>query len=219
MATIDRYHKPILMFGKTPASPITIAASVDSGDLVMAFDNDPTVFAAGDHVVISKSDDTEVQYLGTVKSSTTTDLTLLEPVTQDKGTDAKIWKPSTFWLPQRGIGHRVRPKIDTGTKIEITRGGKAFPSNTADPLRTLALVFLNLEHTDFDLLDTFILTDRTNGLLTFSIGYYYTPTHLARVDEVLFDGRRGLGFGEQDHRTALFAMPLIIQTRDKYVDT
>lgn len=175
------YHKPILAYGKSDAKVTT--APVTDAATIIPIDNSgtPHPYLVGDHVFISESDDTENQYLGTVTAETTTTITVSNPVQGAKLINAKVWQPTTYFAPTYGPGWHVSRGFDTRTEIDESEGGLWYPVNRGDPMETVTLVWPAAEPTDWDLLQTFLCTNRTGATKTFSLGWWDHVKQSSRV--------------------------------------
>lgn len=159
------YFAPIVAFGKTDSK--TATAAVSAGDTEIEVDNSGSDYAVGDDLFISKSDDTELEYLGQLTAVASDSVTVEVAVAADKGASAKLWKPNTSFRFSSGPGFGVRFVDRLGTFIDVSRGGQVTSTQIADAVRELEFEWGKGALADYQGFRSFLLGERSSGSKSF----------------------------------------------------
>jgi len=217
MTTVTAFHQPIVAYGKTAAK--TAGASVSEGDKSFTLTNTGTTIDVGHPVFISKSDDSEIQFLGLCLTSSTTVITTQLAAKDDLGASAKIWRPTKYAYFELGVtpsGGTVVEEMD-GTSTQVARGNGeiyAFQHSDHQGAVTFSIQGYAACRTAWT---TFRQTDRSYGTSAFSIGWYNQAAETTRVDRVILDNGNHSSSIASNKVTTTFTFRVYITDTDTYV--
>lgn len=216
---IENYFRPIFARGKD--SQISPAQTRSDGDLTINVATLGGQFTVGDHLFMSKSDDTLPQYLGPITLKTfvspNTTLTFTLPISRGFSSDStKIWTPTKFWRPEWGTTANAAKGKESGVNTRMSIGGQPNATQVADPSETLTFDFNPSLPPDMANWEVFLFTDMLGGLKSFSVSWYdqmLSRTRLVKVKKRMGDDNwistlRGIHVG--------FSATFFIEAEDTY---
>ena len=196
--------KPILAEGKTNERACT--QEVLAGATVFYVENASTYFSAGNHIFVSTSGGTAVEYAGVAQTVTTTTVTVDEGVIGAKGSGAKIWKPTAYYQFYYTESGNEEGK-DLGIDNVQSGGGTLWKSKLRDTTERVRLEWSIYPASAYDAMMTFIEDTLNDGLDDATLAWKdkYAGVRTARVKVVTNEWTRGVHSGSWLRKVALEA--------------
>jgi hypothetical protein len=158
--------RPVFARGKQQEQSLTQAATAPTNQLYTA--DASTNFSVGDLILISESDGSELEFLGSVTATTPTYLTTSLSLAADKAATAKLWRPSASFVWPATPSLPLEKDHSTGIVTARSLGGTLFSARVADPRRVDRLEVERMRVADFESLRAWVATSLDDGLLDFS---------------------------------------------------
>ena len=216
------YHVPIASFGKSVEAP-DLGQEVASGATTITKAATFGSFTAGNPLFISTNASLVNQYLGVSTAAAAGEISFTIPIetTYSAGDNARVWEPSTFWLPVMSSGAFDSHDEDLGTTIRRTRGAVVRSYNVSDPLQIKQFNVPIVDLQDFSDWSDFVKTDRDNGTKPFSWSFYdrYEGGGSLRTVEAKVTGGRIVGASVTNANGKLiqFGIGRFIITDDSFI--
>ncbi len=213
---IQDFFRPIFARGQ---DSLVNPSSTTESDGSTVFNVSPSAgqYIVGDHIFVSKADDSVPQYLGqmTAKNGNliTTPLALSRGYTN---ASVKIWRPTKFWRPAWGTNASPTKRKESGVSTRMSIGGQPNATQVADPSESATFNFSPTLPADIANWETFLFTDMLNGLNSFAMAWWdpmLDRTRLVQVkkrmgDDTWVSTLRGIHVG--------FSATFLIETEDTY---
>lgn len=163
---------PVVAFGRTLEKT---GLTVGNGTNVALFDNSGSDYTLSDTMVFvcdGAGSDSEFQFLGEVTSFDGSGITTKLSTNSNKGSSAKIWKPTTGFRFSQPISSPALANYDTGVEHQISPGGDLYKISLSDPVSQVEWRWPQITQDNWKRWRDFIIDDRDNNLLPFTAAYW-----------------------------------------------
>ena len=180
------YFRPI--FGRGKTSLITVPA-LDDGDTTIQLGTGHGFYSVGDHIFLSKTDNSVPQYLGPAltKSVSGPNGSITVPLAVSRGFSndlGRVWKPTKFWRPVYGTDANHTKERDSGVRTRMTIGALPTATQVADASEALRMRFSPTLPADLANWEVFLFTDMLGGLKSFAVAWFDQMLARTRVVQV-----------------------------------
>lgn len=220
---------PVVSYGRTnEKTGLTIGNDTNS----ISFDNSVFDFVVGDlpFVCDGTGSDSEFQYIGPVTAAAVGGITTKLFTNSDKGSSAKLWKPTVGFQFAQNFDSPAMRSISLGVATQATKGGIVWSVQTGDPVERLEWRFPQNDRMIIRMFRDFIVDNRSNGLDSFTAAYWdFQDFDIANPDssdslgaskciEARY-GQSSIEFREIVLGTIQGAIPLFVVALDSHVES
>jgi hypothetical protein len=158
--------RPLFATGKQNEQ--TLSQPISEGATEIPVANASTYFAEGDHLFISESDGSELEYLGIATSVSTTSVTVARPVASAKSAGALLWKPVAVFQWEVGRSSPLVRTYHSGVEVQRSVGGVLYSTQVSDPFRTESLFFERVTRENYQQYEQWVCDVIHDGLDAFT---------------------------------------------------
>lgn len=174
---------PVVAFGRTLEKT---GLTVGNGTNIILFDNSGVDYTTADDSVFvcdGAGSDSEFQFLGEVTSSDVSGITTKLSTNSNKGSSAKIWKPTTGFRFNQPIASPALAIYDTGVEHQISPGGDLYTISVSDPTQQVEWRWPSITQDNWKRWRDFIINDRDNNHKHFTAAYWdYEDINPANIE-------------------------------------
>ena len=158
--------RPLFATGKQNEQ--TLAQAIPEGTTEIPVANASNYFTEGDHLFISESDGSELEYLGIATSVSTTVVTVARAVSSAKSTGALLWKPVAMFQWEVGRSSPLVRTYNSGVEVQRSVGGVLYSTQVSDPYRMESLFFEQLTRENYQQYEQWVHDVIHDGLDAFT---------------------------------------------------